>query len=141
MKVILLADVRGVGRKNEVKEVADGYARNFLIARKLAVAADASGMAAKSAADAKEQAERDRLQALAQKLAGLTFEFAMKTGEHKEVFGSISKRDIETALREKGITEGQVILEHPIKATGEHSVEVSFGKGVKGAMKVVVKPL
>src|SRR5262245_40106106 len=112
MRVILLSDVRGVGRKNEIKDVSDGYARNFLIARKLAVAADEKGMSVKGAADAKEQAEHDRLQAIADKLAKMSFEFTVKTGEHKEVFGSISKRDVEQAVRAKGIIEGEIILEH-----------------------------
>ncbi len=139
MKVILLADVKGVGRKNEIKDVADGYARNFIIARKLGVAADQKGMGVKAVADAKEQAELNRLQAFVAKLASTTFEFEIKTGEHKEVFGSVSRRDLETALRAKGISEGELVLDHPIKSTGEHKVEVNFGKGVKGVAKVVVK--
>lgn len=139
MKVILLADVKGIGRKNEVKNVADGYARNFLIARKLAVAADEKGMGVKKAADAKEQAEHDRLQAIADKLSAMTFEFTIKTGEHKEVFGSVSKRDVEQAIRAQGIGEGEIEMDHPIKSTGEHSVEVNFGKGVKAGAKIIVK--
>ncbi len=139
MKVILLADVKGVGRKNEIKDVADGYARNFIIARKLGVAADQKGMGVKNEADAKEQAEISRLTALAAKIAAMKLEFAIKTGEHKEVFGSVSRRDVEQAIRAGGVKEGEIILEHPIKSTGEHVVEVSFGKGVKGKAKVVVR--
>ena len=139
MKVILLVDVKGVGRKNELKDVADGYGRNFLIARKLAVAADEKGMAVKNQADAKEEAEKARLISIAAKLEGMIFEFAIKTGAHHEVFGSLSKRAIEDAIRAKGISEGELILEHPIKSTGEHKVEMSFGKGVRGMVKVVVK--
>ena len=139
MKVILLVDVKGVGRKNDIKEVADGYGRNFLIARKLAVAADAKGMAVKNAADAKEDAEKARLAALAAKLSSFPLEFTIKTGAHHEVFGSLSKKTIEEAIRAKGISEGELLLEHPIKSTGEHKVEVNFGKGVKGTAKVVVK--
>ena len=139
MKIILLADVKGVGRKNEVKDVADGYARNFLIARGLGVAADEKGMIVKKSADAKEQAEIDRLQAIAHKLAALPFEFTIKTGQHKEVFGSVSRRDVETALRDKGITEGEVVLDHPIKSTGEQFVEIDFGKGIKGRIKIIVR--
>jgi large subunit ribosomal protein L9 len=139
MKVILLADVKGVGRKNELKDVADGYGRNFLIARKLAVAADEKGMAVKNQADAKEEAEKARLSSIAAKIEGMIFEFAIKTGEHHEVFGSLSKRAIEDAIRAKGISEGELILEHPIKSTGEHKVEMSFGKGVRGMVKVVIK--
>jgi len=138
MKVILLADVKGVGRRNEIKEVADGYARNFLIARKLGVAADEKGMGVKHEADAKEQAEIARLAALAAKIAAMKLEFTIKTGEHKEVFGSVSRRDVEQAIRAQGVKEGEIILEHPIKSTGEHKVEVNFGKGVKGTARIVV---
>jgi large subunit ribosomal protein L9 len=139
MKVILLADVRGVGRKNEIKDVADGYARNFLIARKLALVADQQGMSVKKESDAREQAEIARLTALAARLEKTPFEFTIKTGQHKEVFGSVSRRAVEEAIRAAGITEGEIMLEHPIKSTGEHKVEVSFGKGVKGNAKIVIK--
>ena len=139
MKVILLADVRNVGHKNEVKEVADGFARNFLIARKLAIAADEKGQSVKAAIDAKEDAEKARLAALAVKLAATPIEFTIKTGAHHEVFGSVSRRMVEDAIRAKGIGEGELVLEHPIKSTGEHKVEVNFGKGVKGVAVVVIK--
>jgi large subunit ribosomal protein L9 len=139
MRVILLANVKGVGQKNEVKNVADGYARNFLIARKLAVAADVAGMGVKMSADKKEQAEIDRLQELVKKLAVSPLTFSIKTGEHKEVFGSVSRRDIEQAIKKIGSSEGEVVLEHPIKSTGEHTVEIDFGKGVRGTLKVVIK--
>ncbi len=139
MKVILLTDVRGVGRKNEIKEVADGYARNFLIARKLALAADQKGLEVKKFVDQREQGEVERLQGIVKKLAGLTFDFTIKTGEQGAVFGSISRRDLEQALKDKGIIEGKLILEHPIKSTGTHKVEVDFGKGVKGILRILVK--
>lgn len=140
MKVILLADVRGVGRKHEMKEVADGYARNFLIARKLAIAADEKGRTVKAGIDAREEGEKARLAALAAKLAAMTLEFTIKTGAHHEVFGSVSRKTIEEAIRAKGISEGELDLAHPIKSTGEHKVEVSFGKGVKGTAKVFITP-
>lgn len=138
MRVILLANVKGVGQKNEVKNVADGYARNFLIARKLAVAADVAGMGVKMSADKKEQAEIDRLEALAKKLASNPLTFSIKTGEHKEVFGSVSRRDIEQEIKKIGVEEGELVLEHPIKSTGEHKVQIDFGRGVKGVVKIVV---
>lgn len=138
MKVILLADVRGVGRRHEMKEVADGYARNFLIARKLAVPADQKGQALKANADATAQAERERIQTLIKKLASVTLTFSVKTGQHAEVFGSVSKRDIETALQAQGVKEGEVVLAHPIKSTGTQQVEVRFPQGLRGEVRVVV---
>jgi len=139
MKVILLADVKGVGRKNEVKNVADGYARNFLLAKKLAIAADEKGLSAKAVIDARESAEISRLNGIIESLTKTPLEFTIKTGEHKEVFGSVSKKMIEEALLKKGVKEGEILLPHSIKSTGEQEVEINFGKGVRGKLKIVVK--
>jgi large subunit ribosomal protein L9 len=139
MKVILLKDVKGVGRKNEIKDVADGYGRNFLIAGKLAVPADEKGMKIKGAIDAKEASERARLEAIAKKFSDSPLEFTIKTGEGGSVFGSVSKRDVEEALKVRGINEGEIILEHPIKSTGEHKVKLDLGKGVMGVIRITVK--
>ncbi len=138
MKVLLLQDVRGVGRKNEIKEVSDGYARNFLIARKLAVAANESAMKFKAEVDASEQATIKRYAALAEKLGKESFEFSVKTGAKGEVFGSVTKEDIKKHLFAKGFSEGEIVLPKPIKATGEHLVEINFGKGIVGKLKVKV---
>lgn len=140
MKVILLVDVRGVGRRYEVKEVHDGYARNFLIPQKLAVLADEKQLAAKKSHDEQEAGETERLQKLADKLAKEVFEFKIKAGAKGEVFGSVSKKDIEGALRNTPSAGAEVVLEHPIKATGEHEVEVSLGRGVKAKVKILIKP-
>ncbi|TSC88822.1 MAG: large subunit ribosomal protein L9 [Parcubacteria group bacterium Gr01-1014_3] len=138
MKVLLLQDVRGVGRKNEVKEVSDGYARNFLIARKLAVAANESAMKFKAEVDANEQAAINRYKALAEKISKESFEFFVKTGAKGEVFGSVTKEDVRKHLSEKGFSEVEVVLPKPIKFTGEHMVEINFGKGIVGKLKVKV---
>jgi large subunit ribosomal protein L9 len=138
MKVLLLQDVRGVGRKNEVKEVTDGYARNFLIARKLAVAANEQAMKYKSEVDANEQALIKKYQTLAEKIGKESFELSVKTGGKGEVFGSVTKEDIRKHLSERGFTEGEVVLPKPIKSTGEHLVEINFGKGIVGKLKVIV---
>ncbi len=138
MRILLLQDVRGVGRKNEVKEVSDGYARNFLIARKLAVAANESAMKFKAEVDANEQATIKRYVALAENIGKESFEFSVKTGAKGEVFGSVTKEDIRKHLSEKGFAEGEIILPKPIKSTGEHLVEINFGKGIVGKLKVKV---
>ncbi len=138
MKVLLLQDVRGVGRKNEVKEVSDGYARNFLIARKLAVAANESAMKFKAEVDANEQAQIKKYKDLADKIGKESFEFSMKTGAKGEVFGSVTKEDIRKHLSEKGFKESEVVLLKPIKSTGEYLVEINFGKGISGKLKVKV---
>ncbi len=140
MKVLLLADVRGIGRKFEVKEVADGYARNFLIVRKLASAMDSNSLAKKSEHDAVVTAEFNKLKEQASKLGKEMFTFEIKAGTHGEVFGSVSKKDVETALVAKGYTDAHVELTHPIKATGEQVVPVSFRHGIKGQVKVKIIP-
>ncbi len=139
MLVLLTADVRGVGRRHELKEVADGYARNFLIAKKLAIPADEKGIATKTEHDLKEKVEIGKYQNEARKLEKQVFTFTMKAGKHGEVFGSVTKKDLESALNEKGVKSAELMLEHPIKGTGEHLVDVSFSKGVHGTMRVHIK--
>ena len=139
MEVLLLKDVKGVGRKQELKEVSDGYARNFLIPKGLALAADEKGMAVKTEHDLNEAVEKGKYQNEARKLEKNVFTFTMKTGKHNEVFGSVTKKDLEKVIEEKGVKGAQVILEHPIKGTGSHTVEVRFGKGVTATMRLQVK--
>jgi large subunit ribosomal protein L9 len=139
MKILLLQDVKKVGRKMEVKEVSEGYARNFLFARKLAVPADAGAMKIKAQAEARENELVSRYKEMAKKLAGEVLEFKVKTGQKREVFGSVTAKDIEATLLRKGYG-GQnnlaIILEKPIRVLGEHKVEVSFGKGVGGQLTI-----
>src|SRR5437660_172621 len=129
MKVLLLQDIRGVGRKFEIKEVSDGYARNFLIPKKMAAVADEKSQAVKSQHDEQQAAALAELKAAVATLAKEPFVFNVKAGKHGEVFGSVSKNDIEKRLHATGYTNCEVILPHPIKATGEHEVEINFGQG------------
>ncbi len=138
MKVLLLQDVKKVGRKNEVKDVSDGYARNFLFAQKLAVPADEGAMKVKARIDANEQALIDGYKAQAAKLKKDVLEFKVKAGQKGEVFGSVSAEDIRKALEAKGYHDAKVRLEKPIRQTGVHDVEVDFGKGVKGIATIKI---
>jgi large subunit ribosomal protein L9 len=139
MQVLLLKDVRGVGRRQELKEVSDGYARNFLIPKGLAIPADEKGRAVKTEHDLNEAVEIGKYQNEARKLEKNVFTFTMKAGKHGEVFGSVTKKDLEGAIAAKGVTGGQVMLEHPLKGTGEHFVDVNFSKGVHAKMRVQIK--
>lgn len=141
MKVILLQDIRGVGRRFEVKEVSDGYARNFLIPKKLAAIADAKHLAEKASHDKAAAEEIAKLQAVAKKLEQNPLQFTIKTGKHGEAFGSVSKHDIEKMLHATGYMNCGVVLPHTIKGTGEHEVEVNLGHGVKGRIKIIVKTI
>ena len=139
MKVLLLSDVRKLGKKYDVKEVSEGYARNFLFARKLAVPADAGAMKIKAQAESRENETVGRYKELAKRLVGEVLEFKVRAGQKGEVFGSVTAKDIEAALLRKGYG-GQnnlaIILEKPLRALGEHKVGVNFGKGITGEVRV-----
>ncbi len=141
MKVLLLQDVQKIGRKNEVKEVADGYARNFLFTRKLAIPADEGGLKVKNQIDAKEQALLASLKDMAKKLEKESFEFRVRAGAKGEVFGSVSSDDIKTALMSHGYKDFTVALAKPLKVTGEHRVVIDFSRGITGEAKIKIIPI
>jgi len=149
MKVILLQDIKGLARKFDVKEIKDGYARNFLIPKglvKIATEQTVKELETQKFAWSKEKQEiKNKLETLAKDLAGQEFKFALKTGKKGEVFGSVSKDDIKTRIYAdidadlRGYLEDiEVNLERPIKKLGEHQVEINLGKGVKVNIKVSV---
>lgn len=144
MKVILLADVKKVGKKGEIKEVSDGYARNFLIARNLAVAASNDSMkvlAKQNADEAARQAElKAEAEALNAKLATMTLEFKVNS-KNGVVFNSVSTKQIQEALRQKGITidKRKIIDNQPITSLGYSNIKIELYKGVIGTIKVLLK--
>lgn len=141
MKVIILKDTRGVGRKGDIKEIPNGYARNFLIPRHLAKVATEEAL---NEIKNEKKNEEKHVEALKLKLAKLQKDlhqtplvFKVKVGEGDKVFGSISKKDIELKL---AIMEPDAMIEvhlpQPIKVLGEKEVEISLGSEVKGRIKV-----
>lgn len=136
MKVFLLQDVKKVGRKHDIKEVSDGYARNFLIARKLAVPADASALKIKAEAEKKEQELIAKYSAAAGRLKNEVLEFSVRSGSKGEVFGSVTAADIKKALTAKGFSDFEVELKQSLRFLGERDVDVVFGKGIQGKVKV-----
>lgn len=141
MKVLLLQDVKKVGRKMEVKEVSDGYARNFLIARKLAVPAGEGAMKLKSETNHRENELVNKFQRLAERLNSEILEFKVKAGEKGEVFGSVTSEQISKVLAEKGYEDFEVLLEKPIKKSGDCEVPIKFGRGINGKAKIRVSPI
>jgi len=139
MKILLLQDIKGVGRRMDVKDVKDGFARNFLFTRRLAVLADKKALALKSEQEKKSGEEMARLNESAKKLEAMILEFQVKTGEKGEVFGSVTGSDIEKELENKGVRSAKVLLKHHLKTLGEHEVEVDLGHGIKGKVKIVLK--
>ncbi len=140
MKVIFLKDIKGVGKKFDVKNVSDGYARNFLFPQNLAKATTEEVIKnienQKKAALKEEEETKNELIVLAKNLENKEFEFKVKTGDKGEVFGSVTKNDIEKSIAVSGGIE--ILLDKPIKKLGEHQVEVNLGKGVRVSLKIKV---
>lgn len=153
MKVILLQDIKDLGKKFDVKTVKDGYARNFLLPRglvKIATDKTIKELEIQKAAWQKQEIEtKNNLEVFAKKLSEQEFKFTLKTGEKGEVFGSISKNDIKTRIYTDlntdlhGYVENdfEISLDKPIKTLGLSQVEINLGKGVKTLIKVIIEPL
>jgi large subunit ribosomal protein L9 len=147
MKVIILQDIKGVGKKHDVKDVADGYARNFLLPNKLAEIATPSALkqleVKKSETDKNEQEFKKRVEELLRQMSGRALEFFLKTDETGSVFGSVNKDAILKALRDTGlVTKERVEIElaHPLKEFGEHKIGIRFRNGMSGEIKITIRP-
>lgn len=145
MKVILLADVRNLGRKGATVDVAEGYGRNFLIPRGLAVEATAGNL--KTAAIQQEQLERKRAKeaaeakALAARLSELTVTIRAKTGDKGRLFGSVTSQDIVAALAKQHkvkIDRRRLELKEPLKQLGTYTVTVRLHPEASADLKVHV---
>ena len=145
MKVILKADVRGKGKKGQMIEVAEGYARNFLLPKGLAVLATADAMntmrlqeKAKAKADAEAKAAAPEI---AEKLKGLQVKVASKGGEGGKLFGAVTGREIAAALKEQhgvDIDSKKLVLDEPIKSFGSYQVKAKLGFEISGTVYVIV---
>ena len=145
MKVILLADVKGQGKKDQIVEVSDGYARNFLFPKKLAILADAKAqndlMGKKAAAQHKIEEERKSAKELAEKIAALNLNIPVSTGEDGRLYGAITAKDIaEAASMALGVQldKRKIQLDAPIKSTGAYSVKVKLYEDIFGIIKLEV---
>jgi len=144
MKVILLQDVEGLGKKYEIKEVKNGHARNLLLPEKLARAATKEAL--KWLSDQKGVIEKEveedlkRVQALASELDGLEINIAVKVGDEGQLFESINSQKVVEKLKEQGIEvkKSQVKLESPIKAVGEFPISISLDHNLEAEIKLIV---
>lgn len=147
MKVVLLADVKGTGKKGDVVEVSDGFAKNFLLKNKKAVVADNTALNLnKQAKDAKNyHYEQDKQAAisLAEKLKDVSVVLEVKGGENGKTFGSVTNKEIAEGLNKQGlnIDKKQIVLKDPIKNAGEYSIEAKLFAGVSTKFKVIVKTI
>ncbi len=147
MKVILKADVKGTGKKGQTVEVSDGYARNFLLPRGLAVEASAGALKSleleKKAQQEKQQRRIAELKALRDKLDGQTIKVKGRCGEGQKLFGSITNKDVAAAISQylgQDFDRKMVELSSPIKALGTYPVSLKFGHNITGTVNVEVVP-
>jgi large subunit ribosomal protein L9 len=146
MKVILKRDVKGLGREGDLRDVKDGYARNYLIPTGAAVLADL-GAVRNWERHREQREERDRAlvsdaEATAERIGGMTVQIGVKAGEKDRLFGSVSTRDIADHLRQEGIEidRHDIHLREPIKTVGQHEVRVHVMSGVEAQLRVEVVP-
>ena len=145
MKVILLQDVKGQGKKGEIVNASDGYARNFLLPKKLAVEANDTNMKAWKRNKAKEEAAAaEKLadaQAKAKEIKGKTFVLKAKAGEGERLFGSVTNMDVAAALAENGVTvdKRNIEMEDHIKTIGQYKVKIKMQPQVKTEIIVDVQ--
>lgn len=142
MRVVFLKDVPRIGRRGEVKNISDGFARNFLLR---------NGSAAEATADALHKLAREKNNLAAERraagadrqkivstLASFTLELPLKIGDHGEAFGSVSAAKVKTALMERGfdLEGGELAMPHAIKTLGFHEIPLHFSHGISGAVRL-----
>ena len=145
MKVILLDNIKGVGKKDEIINAADGYARNYLLPKKLAVEANAENMSKlnnkKEAASFKKDVERQNAEELAKKLKGIMLKLKVKSGENGKIFGGITPKEIADNLKSQynfEVDKKKIELKDTIKALGEYNVSIRLYEGITAVLKIQV---
>ena len=144
MKVLLIKDVKGLGKAGEIKNAKDGYARNYLIPKGFAIPANQKNLKAlereRQIILAKAERLRKKAQSLADKLKEITLTVYRKTIEEERIYGSVSALDIVNLLKEKGIEidKNQVLLEEPIKSLGTFEVPIKVASDLTVSIKLEV---
>jgi large subunit ribosomal protein L9 len=145
MQIILLQDVKGQGKKGDLIDVNEGYARNFLIKKGLAEVATANRIndlkQKKAAADFHKQEEIKAMQALSSELKGKTFDVHIKVGQNGKLFGSVTVADIAQSLLNSGydVDKKKIIIDQPIKSIGEYKIDIKLMEGISTFIKINVK--
>jgi large subunit ribosomal protein L9 len=145
MEVILKEDVNKLGARGDVVKVAEGYGRNYLLPRKLAIQATAGNKAVitqmKAASVRRSAKEKTQAEELAKQFEGLSASFQRRSGEHDQLFGSVTSGDIADVIVKKGINldRRQIQLHEPLKTLGEFTVPVKLHKDVTAHLKVVIE--
>jgi len=145
MEVILKEDVAKLGSRGDVVKVAEGYGRNFLLPRKLAIEASSSNKKVieqmKAAAVRRSAKEKAQAEELAKQFDGVSVNFTRRAGEHDQLFGSVTSGDVADALEKKGfnIDRRKVQLHEPLRTLGEFTVPIKLHKDVTAHLKVVIE--
>ena len=144
MKVILLKDVEGLGKKGDIKEATDGHARNFLIPRKLAIIA--TDKAIKDLSKQKEleaqkaEQELQHIEEIVSQIDGLEIDVPTKVDETGKLYGSINDQKISQIFKDRGfsIKKNQIKILQPIKEIGEHPITITFDHGLEAEIKLII---
>lgn len=146
MKVILLQDIKNVGKKEEIINANDGYARNYLFPKKLAIEATKDNLlklqAKKTAETKKKNAEIEANKKIAKKMEEMNLIIKAKAGSNGKIFGGITSKEISEELKKQynfEVDKKKIILKETIKNLGEFSVEIKFGDGVIGNLKISIQ--
>lgn len=147
MKVILLQDIKNVGRKDEIINANDGYVRNFLFPKNLAIEANKDNLlklqAKKDSQKHKKNLEIEEFKKQADSIKGVTLKIKVKAGANGKIFGGVTSKEISEELKKQykmEIDRKKINLKETIKNIGRYSVEIKFGDGVSANLKLVVEP-
>lgn len=145
MKVILKQDIKGVGKKDQIINANDGYARNYLFPKKLAVPADKENMinleSKKASQEHKKDIEKQVAQEIAKKIEGILLKLPVKSGENGKVFGSVTSKEISQNLDKQyniKIDKKKINLEEPIKTLGNFTIEIKLYDNIIAKLKISV---
>jgi large subunit ribosomal protein L9 len=144
MKVILQKDIPNLGDAGDIKDVAQGYARNYLLPRKMVIPANESSKKAMEHQEKlikrKKEKRKKESEKLAESISGLELAITVQVGEDGKLFGSVTAMDIAKKFKEKGfeIDKRKIIIENPIKHEGEYSVKIKLDEGQAPTIKVIV---
>ena len=146
MKVILLENIKNVGKKDEIINANDGYARNYLFPKNLAIEATKDNLlkleAKQNSAKRKKELEIEESKKLAKEIEGVVLNISVKSGENGKIFGGVTSKEISEELEKQhkiSIDKKKIELKETIKNIGIHMVEIKFGDGVTGKLKVNVE--
>ena len=146
MEVILKEDVQKLGHRGDVVKVSDGYGRNFLLPRKLAIEATTGNRAVieemRAAAERRSVREKADAEGLAKQFDNVHLTFLRKVGEREHLFGSVTSADIAQELEARGfnVDRRKIQLDEPLKTLGDFNVEIKLHRDVSAAVKVTIKP-